>query len=380
VTDARAPRLRVAVDATPLYGPRTGVGRFTHELIFGLAGHPEVEVVAYATTWRGRGRLPTLVPAGVATNRRPMAAAPLRAAWRRFDGPRIERWVGAVDVVHGTNFVVPPARAAQVVTVHDLTAVHHPDLVTDDVSQYPGLIVRALRRGAFVHTVSDFVRHEVIDHFGVAAHRVVTVPNGLTASPPGDRGRGQRLAGGPRYVLALATIEPRKDLPSLVRAFEALAAEQPDLRLVVAGPDGWGVEAYQEAVGAAAHRDRIVRFGFVEEQERGDLLAGASVLASSSLYEGFGLTPGEAMLAGTPVVATAAGAVPEVVGEAGVLVPPGDPAALAAGLRSVLTDGSLADDLRRRGLERAARFHWRRSVDGIVALWRRAAGDEQAGR
>src|SRR5690606_39590636 len=130
-----------------------------------------------------------------------MAAAPLRALWRRFDRPRIERWTGPVDVVHGPNFVVPPAAATRVVSVHDLTFIHHPEFCTDDVLQYPGLIRRALAGGAWVHTDSDFVRNEVIEVLGADPDRVVSVPLGVTPPPSMDGARGRELAGSGRYVL-----------------------------------------------------------------------------------------------------------------------------------------------------------------------------------
>jgi glycosyltransferase involved in cell wall biosynthesis len=171
-------------------------------------------------------------------------------------------------------------------------------------------------------------------------------------------------------------VEPRKDHPTLVRAFAADAHSGPlgGVRLVLAGPDGWGTEALDAALARSPAADRVTRLGWVDDAARADLLAGASVLAYPSRYEGFGLPPLEAMAAGVPVVATAVGAVPEVVGDAAVLVPPGDPEALAEALRAVLLDAEQADDLRRRGRARVAAFDWDRTVDGLVDLYRDAAG------
>jgi glycosyltransferase involved in cell wall biosynthesis len=301
-----------------------------------------------------------------------MAAKPLRALWRRVDHPRIERWTGPIDVVHGPNFVVPPARAARVVTVHDLTFLHHPELCTADVLQYPGLLRRAIAEGAWVHTVSQFVRDEVIELLGAPPERVVAVPNGVTPSPSRDADRGRALAGGDRYILALGTIEPRKDLPTLVAAFDALAAQDDGLRLVVAGADGWGVGPYDAAVSAARHGAQIVRLGYISERDRGDLLAGASVVAVPSLYEGFGLVAAEGLLAGAPVVASDRGSHPEVVQDAGLLVPASDVDALGHALHRVLTDDGLADSLRQRGPQQAARFSWPAMAAGVVELWRDA--------
>jgi glycosyltransferase involved in cell wall biosynthesis len=366
------PSLRAAIDATSLHGARTGVARFASALIEELAGDPSIDLVAYAVTWRGREALQSLVPTGVATAPGEMAARPLRTLWRRSDHPRIERWTGPIDIVHGPNYVVPPARAVRVASVHDLTFVHHPEFCTSDVLQYPGLLRRQISSGAWIHTDSDFVRDEVIELLGADPARVVTVPLGVTAPPSRDAGRGRELAGSPTYVLALGTIEPRKNLPMLVAGFDELAADLPDVRLVVAGPDGWGVDQYDGAVARAHHRDRIVRVGFVSETDRGDLLAGASAVAVPSHYEGFGLTAVEAMLAGSPVVASDAGSHVEVIGDAGILVPPTDRPALVAALHAVLTDPELAADLVRRGSARAQRYTWAATAAGIVALWRRA--------
>ncbi len=370
-----APTLRVAIDATSLYDIRSGVGRFTAAVLAGAGASSDVEAVAYAVTFRGSGRLEDLVPPGVEVpRRRRMAAAPLRWAWRHSDGPRIERWTGSVDVVHGTNFVVPPTSGAAVVTIHDLTYLRYPEMCTSDVLQYRELVPRALGRGATVHTVSEFVRAEVIEHYRLADDRVVTVPNGITAAPPGDAGQGGRMAGGHRYLLAIGTVEPRKDLPGLVEAFDELADGDPDLRLVIAGADGWGADALTHAVAAARHGDRVVRLGFVDEDARADLLAGAEALVLASRYEGFGLTAGEAMAAGVPVVATATGGIPEVVGDAGVLVPPDDPLALASSLAVLLEDEAQRARLAALGPERAATFTWDRTVAGLIDLWGRAVG------
>jgi glycosyltransferase involved in cell wall biosynthesis len=368
--------LRLAVDTTSLFGARTGVAAFTEGALHALARRPDVDVHAYAVTWRGTRGLAGMVPSGVTVARRPMAARPLRSLWCRFDAPPIEWWTGPADVCHGTNFVVPPTRrAAAVATVHDLTPVRYPELSTRDTLQYPRLLRRALGRGAWVHTPSAFIAAEVVELLGAAAERVRAVHHGVPPVAIGDGRLGREVAGSDRYVLALGTIEPRKDLPTLVRAFDSLAASDPALRLVVAGPDGWGIEAFGEVVARARHGSRVVRLGWVNGAVRSGLLAGAAAFAYPSLYEGFGFPPLEAMQVGVPVVATTAGALPEVLGDAARLVTPRDVDGLAAALADVLEDQAVRDDLVSRGRVRAASYSWDRCGEGLTAIYRDAMED-----
>ena len=242
--------MRVALDGTPLLGARTGVGEVVAGFVGALAARPDVDVVAYAVTWAGRDRLAAVLPPPVTPATRPFPARLVRELWQRVPEPRVERWTGAVDVVHALNFVAPPARVPVMVMVHDLTFVRFPELCTRDTLRYPAAIRRALARGAHVHVPSDFVAAEVQEEFGLGAERVTRIHSGLAPTAGGDAAAGRRLAGAERYVLALGTVEPRKNLPVLVDAFDAVAAEDPDVRLVVAGPDGWGMEAYTAAVDA----------------------------------------------------------------------------------------------------------------------------------
>jgi glycosyltransferase involved in cell wall biosynthesis len=368
------PRLRVAVDAAALLGPRTGIGQVTARLVEGLAARDDIDLRAYAISRRGRHDLAAVLPPGVEPAASSLPARAVHRSWARVPWPTIEHWTGPVDVVHSPNFVAPPARAPVIVTVHDMTFVSAPELCRPEAVELVPLLRRAIARGATVHTVSDHVARQVREYFALPAERVVRVYAGIAGEElPGDGGRGHELAGGDRYVIAIGTVEPRKNLPSLVRAFDALAAADATLRLVVVGPDGWGVDAYDVAVAAAAHRDRVVRLGYVGEQERGDLLAGATALAYPSLDEGFGHPPFEAMRAGIPVVTTRAGALPEAVGDAAVLVEPGDDDALAGALERVLTDDALRAELVTRGQARVARYPWPQAIDEFVALYRRVA-------
>jgi glycosyltransferase involved in cell wall biosynthesis len=375
---AQNERLRVSVDITSLLRSMTGVGVFARELVDGLAARDDIDLSVFAVSWRGRGGLAAAAPPGARVHARPVPARLARAAWSQFDLPSARQLVGRVDVVHGPNFVVPPGGgAAEVVTVHDLTALHHPEMCTPDVLEWPGLLRRAIRRGAWIHTVSGFVAEEVRAAFPEAGERVVAVPNGIALPPPAeatsDAAAGRFLAGGQRYVLALGTVDPRKDLPSLVRAFTEIGATDPDLRLVIAGADGLGSGALDDAIAASSLARRIVRLGQIDDHKRLALLRGAAVVAYPSVYEGFGLVPLEAMAVGTPVVTTAAGAVPEVVGDAALVVPVGDSGALAHALRQVLDDEALAQDLADAGEARVLAFPWSATVAGLVALYRRAA-------
>jgi glycosyltransferase involved in cell wall biosynthesis len=366
---ARSVAVAVAVDATPLLGVRTGVGESVAGFLSAVATDPDIDVVGYGLSATAGNLLPERLPVSVRAGRRvPIPAGLLLRTWTRLNRPTIELWSGPVDVVHGTNFVVPPARkAARLVTVHDLTPLRFPELCSPTSLRYPGLIRRAVDQGVAIHTVSQAMADEVVEHFGLAPDRVHVIHNGLTPLPPPL----PRDASEPPYILAIGTVEPRKGLPDLVAAFDRIAGAIPDVQLKIAGPPGWGEDALDAARRAAGHADRIHRIGWSDD--RSSLIAGARALAYPSLYEGFGLPPLEAMSLGVPVVATSAGAIPEVVGDAAVLVAPRDVAALAEALEVVVNDAATRQRLIEAGTERVRLFTWQRAGQQLAQLYRTLA-------
>lgn len=374
--------MRVALDATPLIGSRTGIGEFCAGLLGALGRRGDVEVSAFAVTWRMRDAMVSQLPPGVEPAGRPMPARPLHLAWRNADFPPLEWFTGVLDVVHGTNFVVPPTRrAARVVTVSDLTMVHYPEMCQPATLRYPALVSRAIERGAWVHTHSELVAGEVRDVFGVADERIRVVYPGVPAlwRPPEDPATGEavraalRAAGASRFVLALGTVEPRKGFPGLVRAFAEVASSRPDVALVLAGPDGWGAAELRDALGACPVADRVIRLGWVDEATRRWLLGAAEIFAYPSVYEGFGFPPLEAMSARTPVVSSSAGSLAEVAGGGALCVPPRDDDALADALGTLLDDQSEREKLVAKGSAWWPRFTWESCGEGMAALYHDAA-------
>jgi glycosyltransferase involved in cell wall biosynthesis len=359
----------VAMDATPLLGVRTGVGESVAGFLSAVSTDVDLDVIGYGLSATAGRSLPARLPPSVRAGRRiPIPAGALLRVWARTDHPAIELWSGPVDVVHGTNFVVPPSpKAARLVTVHDLTPVRFPELCSPTSLRYPGLIRRAVQGGDSIHTVSQSVADDVMNHFDVEASRVHVIHNGLTPlSPPLPREESEAP-----YVLAIGTVEPRKGLPDLVAAFDRIAGSIPEFRLKIAGPAGWGEEALAAALRSARHGDRIERVGWSDD--RSSLIAGARLLAYPSLYEGFGLPPLEAMSLGVPVVATTAGAIPEVVGDAAVLVAPRDVPALAEALLVVAKDATTRERLVALGGERVQLFSWQRAGQQLACLYRALA-------
>ncbi len=364
--------MKLAVDGTSLLLPRTGIGVFTLEMLRALAARPDMQVSAFNTSPRGRGRgwLPSDIGDGVHEVPGRMPTGGIRWLWDSLSVPRLEWFAGRADVVHGPNYRVPPtSRAAPVVSVHDVSFEHGPPIDGPAGRAHRRSVRAAVRAGAWVHTDSEHVAAEVRDIYRVEPHRVVAVPLGVRLPP-----QGPHPAPGAPYVLALGAADRRKDLTTLVAAFDALAPTDRDLRLIHAGPEGDASGELADLIDRSPHRDRILRLGWVDDGARAALIEQAAAVAYPSLYEGFGLVVLEAMAAGRPVVTTPVAAILEVAGDAALYADAGDADALAGGLQRVLSDQELSAELGTRGRDRAAAFTWERTADGLIDLYRLAAG------
>ncbi|AKL74218.1 glycosyltransferase [Actinobacteria bacterium IMCC26256] len=371
--EANRNEIRVALDATPLLGDRTGIGEVVGGIIQELASREGVAISAYALTLRGRRDLQAALPNDVESATRPIPARWVRRRWLRSDSPSIERWTGPIDVVHATNYVAPPAKAPVIVSVYDLTVLRFPELCRPDTLQYPALLKRALQRGAILHAPSHAIAEELMSELGAPADRVVTIPLGLPHVYGGDLDAGRVVARAERYVLTLGSIDPRKNLPGLVDAFNILASNDASVYLVHAGPSGWDDGAFESSIRNSPCRDRIRVLGYVDADTRADLLAGASVFAYPSLYEGFGFPPLEAMATGVPVVATSVGSLPEVLGDGAFFVEADDPEALASALAQLLSDSAMRERLIQRGLAISEGYSWPKTADALISLYRSLA-------
>ncbi|HUH14861.1 MAG TPA: glycosyltransferase family 1 protein [Gaiellaceae bacterium] len=319
--------IRAGVDVSPLTQTRAGTARHVNGLLGALAGREGIEVTPLA--FGGAGR----------------AASVARDTWWYYAGlPRAAR---RLDVLHCTTFRGPlRAPVPFTVTLHDLALVRHPELFPrwHRLSGRAGL-GRVARAAARVLAVSEFTKREAVELLGLAEERVSVVGNAVEPvfSPDGRTAEGD-------YVLAVGTLEPRKNLR---RVADAAALAGVELRVV--GAPGWGAVETAGWVGA------------VSDEELAALYRGALAFAYPSLYEGFGIPVLEAMACGAPVVTSRGGATEEVAGGAAVLVDPLDVEAIAAGLGEA---AARRDELRARGLERARTYSWQAVGDAVERVWR----------
>jgi glycosyltransferase involved in cell wall biosynthesis len=351
-----ADRPLVALDADVLGRQRTGDEAYVLNLLRELPGvDPELAFAAMT-------RHPRLVPPGVQAVEVAARSQVDRLVWSEPRALRAMR-----PAIAHFQYVVPAGwRGPSVVTVHDLYFTRHPrEAGLKDRIFMGGLVPRSIARSRVVLTVSEFSRRDLVDRYGVDPDKVVVTHNGLDPAFGVD---GDAWPAARPYLLLVGALQPRK---GPVTALEALARLDDDLRLLMVGPNKRGVSEVHEAIDRLGVASRVEMLGHVEQHQLASLYRGAAAFVFPSVYEGFGLPVLEAMASGTPVVTTTAGALPEVAGDAAVLVPPRDPAALAEGIREALRR---RDELVAAGLRRAACFTWERCARETAAAYREALG------
>jgi glycosyltransferase involved in cell wall biosynthesis len=357
--------VRIVIDYRPALRARTGVGEHIHQVTRALAHTGSDAVTAFSSSWKDRVLPQTAadLPSVRIVDRR-LPVGVLNFAWHRMRWPPIEALAGGeYDIAHSPHPLLLPSRsAAQVVTIHDLHFLTHPDRTSSEIRRdYPALVRAHAHRADRIIVVSRFVAGEVQRLLDIPADRISVCANG---APEWKGPAANSEAGG--YLLYVGTIEPRKNVEGLLAAYARLRARRPDApTLVIAGGVEPGSAHTLEPMHHAPLAGHVEYRGYVPAAEREALFKGAQAFVLPSFDEGFGIPALEAMSAGVPVVVSNRGALPEVVGDAGLLVDPDDVESLTAALDRLIGDPTLRASCARRGLERARPFSWTQTARDV---------------
>jgi glycosyltransferase involved in cell wall biosynthesis len=380
--------VRIGIDYTPAVFQRAGIGRLTRNIVDELAridGENE-----YALLVQGR-RLPYPPHSPGGHN----AASGIHSRnfrevrtwinerwwhrlWFRLRMPLPVEWaIGPVDLFHSPDFTLPPVRRGTrtIVTIHDLSFVTHPECFEPSLLNYLVTHVpRAVARADWILADSESTRTDLIDLLDAAPDRTTVIYPGVESRflPIEDedllRHVRMRYDLPQRFVLSLGTVQPRKNFVGLMEAFAHLSL--PDVSLVIVGGRGWLSDGIYRAAAELGLHDRARFLGFVDDADLPAIYSMASLFALPSLYEGFGLPLLEAMACGIPVIAADNSSLPEVVGQAGILVGALDTSEWTEAMRHLLTHPAQCRELARDGRTRARRFSWRDAAEQLLAVYR----------
>jgi alpha-1,3-rhamnosyl/mannosyltransferase len=378
--------MRVIFNVDAITAPLTGIGRYALELARGLARHPAIDELRLYSAYRWVDD-----PAHALAANRTIAAirrsvpfktqalelyTQLRGTLFRLHTRRLRGWL-----LHTPNYALLPFDGPALTTVHDLSWLSFPEAhPVERVRFLDRHLPATLARANLVLTDSKFIAAEIASRFGLPPAKIRAIPLGVDAAyRPRERAEiettlARHALQNVAYLLVVATLEPRKNLPRLVRAYAALPAELKARHpLVIAGARGWLNGELERAIAPLEAAGTVRRLGYVGEDELPLIYAGAHAFAFPSLYEGFGLPVLEAMASGVPVLTSNVSSLPEIAGDAALTVDPRDDAALRAGLERLLEDSPWRAAAVQRGIMRAREYPWSRCIDATVEAYRAVA-------
>lgn len=386
--------MRVVVNGIPLLQPLTGVGQYIHQLFSEIARRPEVDLSLFYGFGVAKAVRPPVAAGGglvggsLGLVRRFLPGA--RSVKRALESAAFRYHVGTKRdcLYHEPNFLPLPYRGPAILTIHDLSCFDLPETHPPErVRLLEKYLPPALERAAHLLVVAECTKRSLCERFSVAPERVSVTPLAADArfrpqapaAIAGELARHGLAPGG--YLLAVGTLEPRKNLETLFTAYGALPESlRRRFPLVVAGMPGWHLERMMRCGQALLERGELKLLGYVVHETLPQLYAGAAAFVYPSRYEGFGLPPLEAMAAGVPVITGNRTSLPEVVGDAGILVDPDDVDGFRAAIVRLLEDRRYAAELAARGVRRAGEFSWTRCADETLAVYARVARQQGSAR
>jgi glycosyltransferase involved in cell wall biosynthesis len=383
--------VRVAIDVQNLLRPMTGVGHYVNNLVRALSLLPIDETIQAFYFSCGRTKQRLGLPPGKVVERA-VKFPPGRVTqllWKRFPFPRVDAFVPA-DLVHFPNFVARPVKSARVVvTIPDLSFMRFPQFTEPkNLSFLSRHVPSSLERADRIIAISEFTRKEIAELFPSSADKLVVTPLGVSElfapkNDPQGLTRVRQKYNLPReYILFVGTLEPRKNLRILLEAYRILKrrlGKHQNMRLVVAGMKGWLYDETIRQIDAMPPDDKPLLIGYVEDAELPYLYSMSRMAVVPSLYEGFGLPCLEAMACGTPLVCSNTSSLPEVVGDAALMVSPTDAEEMADAMARVAPESSFAQELVRKGRKRAGEFTWRRCAQRTYKVYEDVASEHPRG-
>ncbi len=386
--------LRIGIDYTAAVRQGAGIGRYTRELVKSLAELDRSHDYVLFAAAGGQRPADTGWPPNFQIRSVPLSDRALAILWHRLQLPLwVELAIGPVDIFHSPDFVLPPVRRAcpehsrkakTLVTVHDLSFIRYPQCADANLRAYLNQVVpRSVHRADLVLADSQSTKDDLVGLLGVGPARIEVVYPGVEERfhPIEDQALLEKVRRQydlpPRFILGLGTLQPRKNFTRLIEAFADLRSFDIaqdrfaicDLRLVIAGGKGWLYEDIFATVERLGLEEKVIFPGFVADEHLPALYNLADLFVFPSLYEGFGLPPLEALACGTPVITSDASSLPEVVGEAGLMVEATDVEALTRAMKRVLKDDTLRERMIAKGWEQARKFTWETAAAKLLNLY-----------
>jgi glycosyltransferase involved in cell wall biosynthesis len=371
---------RIALDYTPAFEQTGGIGRYVRELTAALARVDSFNNYRCFIAGASFANLPT--PPGDNFIWKPTVITPkwLDRIWRRAGIPLpVETFTGPVDLFHATDFVLPPTRSSvrTLLTVHDLSFVRVPNTASPPLKAYLDSVVpRSVEAADHILADSEATKEDLIELYGTTEDRITVLYSGVNQRfcPVEDSEKLAKVLArygltGVNYILSVGTIQPRKNFSRVIEALSALRRMGHDLHYAIAGGSGWLEDEMWRTIERKNMNEYVHMLGFVEDRELPALYTGARILAMVSLYEGFGLPILEAMVCGTPVITSDLSSLPEVAGQAALLVNPYDTDAIRDAILKLETDSFSRMSLIEAGYEQAKKFNWERAATQLKSIY-----------